>query len=103
MATTKVWSVDDMTRNKIDGYVYAISVTCKAMDGDKVVCSNGYEVDFMDKPETLPNEFIDYEKLDEATVLAWCKTKMGADLVAKIEKSCDDIPNLASGKPWGSK
>ena len=54
----------------------------------------------MDKPNTLPTEFINYEKLDEATVLAWCKTKMGPDLVATIERACDDLPNLASGTPW---
>ena len=100
MAITKVWSINDMTRNNIDGYVYSVSVICKGMEGSKEVSSSGYEVDFMDKPNTLPTEFINYEKLDEATVLAWCKSKMGADLVATIERACDDLPNLANGTPW---
>tara|TARA_B100000927_G_C16375965_1_gene433476 strand:- start:125 stop:427 length:303 start_codon:yes stop_codon:yes gene_type:complete len=100
MTITKVWSINDMTRNKNDGYVYSVSIICKGMEGSKEVSSSGYEVDFMDKPNELPSEFIDYEKLDEATVLAWCKTKLGTELVATIERACDDLPNLANGKPW---
>ena len=55
---------------------------------------------FMDKPTTLPSEFIEYGKLDEATTLKWVKDNLGAKKVEEIEKAVECLNKLANGKPW---
>ena len=58
------------------------------------------------KPSSLPSDFVAYDKLDEATVLGWVKTAIGADDVAAIEKVIEDniaiinTPVTATGKPF---
>jgi len=49
---------------------------------------------------------VEYNKLDEDTVIGWVKAKLGDDKVKSIEDSIADIidakenPTTGKGKPW---
>jgi len=108
MAITKTWQVNTMERDISDGYVKKVIFRVKGMDGTEEKWRETGEVNF-DKPESLPSDFVAYDKLDETTVIGWVKTKLDADeagRVAAIEKVIDDnialisTPVTATGKPF---
>ena len=105
MAITKTWQVNTMERDLSDGHVNKVIYRVKGMDGDTEKDRATGEVSFT-KPSSLPSDFVAYDKLDEATVLGWVKTAIGADDVAAIEKVIEDniaiinTPVTATGKPF---
>ena len=105
MAITKTWQVNTMERDLSDGHVNKVIYRVKGMDGETEKDRATGEVTFT-KPESLPSDFVAYDKLDEATVLGWVKTSIGADDVAAIEKTVEDnialinTPVTATGKPF---
>jgi len=105
MAITKTWQVNTMERDISDGHVNKVIYRVKGIDGSEEKDRATGEVNFT-KPETLPGDFVAYDKLDEATVLGWVKTALGTDEVARIEKDIEDkiaiinTPVVATGKPF---
>ena len=105
MAITKTWQVNTMERDLSDGHVNKVIYRVKGMDGETEKDRATGEVTFT-KPESLPSDFVAYDKLDEATVLNWVKTLIGTDGVTAIEKVIDDniaiinTPVVATGKPF---
>ena len=105
MAITKTWQVNTMERDLSDGHVNKVIYRVKGMDGETEKDRATGEVTFT-KPESLPSDFVAYDKLDEATVLNWVKTLIGTDGVTAIEKVIDDniaiinTPVTATGKPF---
>jgi len=105
MAITKTWQVNTMERDLSDGHVNKVIYRVIGKDGDTEKDRATGEVNFT-KPESLPSDFVNYDKLDEATVLGWVKTAIGTDGVAAIEKSLEDnialinTPVTATGKPF---
>ena len=105
MAITKTWQVNTMERDLSDGHVNKVIYRVKGMDGDTEKDRATGEVSFT-KPSSLPSDFVAFDKLDEATVLGWVKTAIGADDVAAIEKTLEDnialinTPVTATGKPF---
>ena len=105
MAITKTWQVNTMERDLSDGHVNKVIYRVKGMDGETEKDRATGEVTFT-KPESLPSDFVAYDKLDEATVLGGVKTAIGADDVAAIEKTLEDnialinTPVTATGKPF---
>tara|TARA_R100001510_G_scaffold56787_1_gene63048 strand:- start:60 stop:365 length:306 start_codon:yes stop_codon:yes gene_type:complete len=100
MAITQKWEVTNLTRDVRDGYVYAVEFKLTANEGAEVIGTTTGEVGFMDKPTTLPSEFIAYSDLDESTTLKWVKDNLGAKKVEEIEKAVECLNKLAHGVPW---
>ena len=105
MAITKTWQVNTMERDLSDGHVNKVIYRVIGKDGEAEKDRATGEVTFT-KPESLPSDFVAYDKLDEATVLGWVKTAIGTDDVAAIEKTLEDnialinTPVTATGKPF---
>ena len=105
MAITKTWQVNTMERDISDGHVNEVIYRVIGKDGDVEKDRATGEVTFT-KPESLPSDFVAYDKLDEATVLGWVKTSLGTDEVTAIEKAIEDkiaiinTPVTATGKPF---
>lgn len=105
MAITKTWQVNTMERDLSDGHVNKVIYRVIGKDGDTEKARETGEVNFT-KPESLPSDFVAYDKLDETTVLKWVKTALGTDDVAAIEKTLEDnialinTPVTAVGKPF---
>ena len=105
MAITKTWQVNTMERDISDGHVNKVIYRVIGKDGDVEKDRATGEVNFT-KPSSLPSDFKAYDSLDEATVLGWVKTALGANQVTAIESVIDDniaiinTPVKATGKPF---
>ena len=114
MAITTTWQVNTMERDLSDGHVNKVIYRVIGKDGETEKDRATGEVNFT-KPSSLPSDFVAYDKLDEATVLGWVKTKLNeekdedgkaVDRVALIEKAIEDniaiinTPVTATGKPF---
>ena len=105
MAITKTWQVNTMERAISDGHVNKVIYRVIGKDDDIEKDRATGQVTFT-KPESLPSDFVAYDKLDEATVLGWVKTSLGTDEVTAIEKAIEDkiaiinTPVTATGKPF---
>ena len=105
MAITKTWQVNTMERDISDGHVNKVIYRVIGKDGDVEKDRATGQVNFT-KPSSLPSDFVAYDKLDEATVLGWVKTALGANQVTAIESVIDDniaiinTPVIATGKPF---
>ena len=97
MAITKTWKVETMERDVSDGYVNTVLYSVKGVDGSEEKGSFSGEVSFI-KPSSLPSGFVAYDSLNEATVLGWVKTAVGANQVSTIETAIEY--NTAFGKPF---
>ena len=100
MAITKTWEITELTRDIRDGYVYAVQFKVTATEGSEVVGTSSGEIGFMNKPSSLPSDFIEYEKLDATTTLGWVKTELGTEKVQEIENTVEILNKLAYGKPF---
>ena len=74
-------------------------------DGEKVTYSGGtYDVTNLDTSDL--SSFVEYDKLDEDTVVGWVKAKLGDDKVKSIEDGianeidAQENPTTGKGKPW---
>jgi len=104
MAITKTWEINTMERNVSDGFVTKVIYRIKGLSDSEEKARITGEVTFT-KPESLPSDFIDYTKLDAATVLGWVKTALGdevATIETRLEAEVNEVltPTTASGVPW---
>jgi len=74
-------------------------------DGEKVIYSGGsYGQAGLDTSDL--SSFVEYDKLDEDTVVGWVKAKLGDDEVKSIEDGIasqidkQENPTTGKGKPW---
>ena len=94
------WSVPTLERKLDDGFVYTAHWRCTASDGDFSASSYG-TAGFSQDPEAA--DYIPYESLTEADVLAWVWDAVDRDateaaLQARID--ADKNPTTADGVPW---
>ena len=68
--------------------------------------NSGYSYGTQNLPAPDPNNFTDWDNLDEFTVLSWTTNEMGEEQVAAIEFSIDAQiaekanPTNGTGVPW---
>tara|TARA_R100000654_G_scaffold42475_1_gene68721 strand:- start:76 stop:414 length:339 start_codon:yes stop_codon:yes gene_type:complete len=111
MAITKTWEVNTCRRFTVDGFINKIIYRVKTEE-------DGVEIDgtrhtgsvTFTKPETLPNDFINYDKEaktpSQEIMIGWIKNTLGADEVTRIESAIDEkvnlikMPNEEEGTPW---
>jgi len=100
MAATFNWTVAQLERNLADGGVTICHWRASASDGDYNASSYG-PAGFTPDPES--EDFVAYDDLTEADVLAWVwesvdKESVEASLQSKIDS--DKNPTSATGTPW---
>ena len=98
--TTFNWTISTLERELSDGGVIVAHWRCTASDGDYSASSYG-TAGFTPDPES--EDFVAYDDLTEADVLAWVwesvdKDATEAALQAKID--ADKNPVTAAGVPW---
>ena len=107
MAITKTWEINTMERDLSDGFVTHVTYRVKGLS-DSVEKSRSIGEIFLEKPESLPSDFIEFAKLDASTVLGWVKTALG-DQVAVIETELEAkvnevlTPTTEIGVPWSTE
>ena len=94
------WTIANLERNLADGGVTVAHWRCTKEDGDFSASSYG-TCGFT--PDPTASDYIAYNSLTEANVLAWVHAEVDKDateaaLTAKIE--ADKNPTSASGVPW---
>jgi len=105
MAVTKTWEINTMERDVSDGYVTKVIYRVKGITDSEEKARRTGEVLYY-KPSSLPSDFVEFSKLDSATVLSWVKTTLGNDKVSAIETSLETevneiiTPTSAVGVPW---
>ena len=104
MAITKTWEVNTMERSVSDGFVLKVIYRVIGLSDSEEKARLTGEVNFT-KPESLPSDFIDYTKLDAATVIGWVKTALGdqvASLETQLEADVNKVltPTTSEGVPW---
>ena len=74
-------------------------------DGKKVIYSGGsYGQSGLDTSDL--SSFLEYDKLDEDTVVGWVKAELGDDYVKSVEDGianqidAQENPTTGKGKPW---
>ena len=107
MAITKTWEINTMERDVSDGYVTKVIYRVKGISGSEEKARDTGEVLF-EKPDSLPSDFIDFTKLDAATVLGWVKTALGdqvATIETELEAKVNEVitPTTATGVPWSTE
>ena len=104
MAITKTWEINTMERDLSDGYVTKVIYRVKGISDSEEKARKTGEIFFI-KPDSLPSDFIDFTKLDAATVLGWVKTALGdevATIETRLEAKVNEVltPTTAAGVPW---
>ena len=94
------WTIATLERELADGGVTVAHWRCTDVDGDFSASSYG-TVGFT--PDPTASDYIAYDSLTEANVLAWVHESVDKDateaaLTAKIE--ADKNPTSGSGTPW---
>jgi len=94
------WTIGTLERDLADGGVTVAHWRCTDVDGDFSASSYG-TVGFT--PDPTASDYIAYDSLTEANVLAWVHESVDKDateaaLTAKIE--ADKNPTSGSGVPW---
>ena len=94
------WTIATLERELADGGVTVAHWRCTEEDGDFSASSYG-TCGFT--PDPTASDYIAYNSLTEANVLAWVHAEVDKDateaaLTAKIE--ADKNPTSASGVPW---
>ena len=117
MAITKTWEINTMERDVSDGYVTKVIYRIKGLSDSVEKARLTGEVNFT-KPDSLPSDFVEFSKLDAATVLTWVKSKLNEekdedgktiDKVSELETTLEAEVNLvitpttAVGVPWQIK
>ena len=105
MAITKTWEINTLERDLSDGYVTKVIYRVKGISDSEEKARETGEINLV-KPESLPSDFIEFAKLDAATVLGWVKDTLGSDEVTRIETFLEAkvnevlTPTTAAGVPW---
>ena len=74
MAVIKTWSITDLTRETLDGYVCWVSWKLTGTEGDKTVESTGKT-----KLERPSSDLEPYDSLTEEKIIGWLKAKINAE------------------------
>jgi hypothetical protein len=95
---TTTWTINSLDRETSDGLVTTIHWSASAVDGDFIASINNTQA------LVRGDSFVNYETLNEQTVLGWLWTKVDKEVVeaalaAQIEAQRN--PVKASGLPWG--
>ena len=110
-ATWKITNLDrevslDGKANVVTGVVWQVSDSETSGSGDDEVIYSGSCYGSVRLDTSNLSDFTPYDDLTEADCLAWAKTTMGDELVAKWEKSVADqiteakTPTKGTGVPW---
>ena len=97
---TYTWTIAQLDREAETGGVQTAHWRVSAEDGDYTASAYG-TAGFTPNPDT--EDFVPYDQLIEADVLAWVwgsvdKDEMEANLATQIEKQ--KAPKVESGLPW---
>lgn len=102
MAPTEfAWSIQDLERFTIDGFVYKVYYRVNAFDG--VYTAGAYGSLDLKRSE---QELIPFSKLTEDVCVQWVKDLLGTDKVGEIEQAMQlqldeqHMPARAKGLPW---
>jgi hypothetical protein len=105
MAITKTWEINTLQRDLSDGYVTEVIYRVKGLsDSEEKARVTGSVV--FTKPESLPSDFVAFDKLTSSTVLGWVTAALGSDQVTDIETDLEAkvteaiTPTTAAGVPW---
>ena len=95
-----IWSIANLERNTSDGGVVVAHFRATLTDGDYSASSYG-TCGFTPDPDS--EDFVPFDDLTEADVLAWVyesvdKDAVEAGLTAKIEEQ--KAPQTVAGVPW---
>ena len=102
MSTTTVYTVAQLERETLDGFVFAAHYRIDSTDG--TYRAGAYGSINLERPETL----IPFADLSEDIVVGWVKDQLGAERVAEIEGALQTqldeqkAPSKASGLPWSN-
>jgi len=94
------WTIANLERNTADGGVTVAHWRCTAVDGEH---SSSVYGTCSFTPDASAADFVPYENLTEADVLAWVygsvdKDATEAELTAKID--AEKNPTTEAGLPW---
>ena len=98
MATTYNWSINQMDRLTLDGFVVTVHYNVSAVDGDYSASTYG-TCGYTQESET----FVPYADLTQAIVVGWVKETLGQETVeASLQSQIDAQKNPVqqSGLPW---
>ena len=105
MAITKTWEINTLQRDLSDGYVTEVIYRVKGLsDSEEKARVTGSVV--FTKPQSLPSDFVAFDKLTSSTVLGWVTAALGSDQVTAIETDLEAkvteaiTPTTATGVPW---
>jgi len=100
--TTFTWTINQLERETVDGYVFTAHYSVNA--ADDTYSSGAYGSIGFERPDTL----IPFSDLTEELVIGWVKEKIGGDeKVQEIEAALQALdeqrtPTKASGLPWST-
>ena len=101
--TTFTWTINQLDRETVDGYVFTAHYSVNA--ADDTYSSGAYGSIGFERPDTL----IPFSDLTEELVLDWVKEKIGGDekvqeIQAALQAQLDEqrTPTKASGLPWST-
>ena len=98
-----IWSIANLERNTSDGGVTIAHWRATATDGDYSASAYG-TAGFTPDPESP--DFVPFDDLTEADVLAWGYAELGAEQLAAIEDGLSanieeqKAPKVVAGTPW---
>jgi hypothetical protein len=98
--TTFNWTLPTLERQTADGFVYTAHWRCTASDGDFSASSYG-TAGFA--PDSSAEDFVAYDALTEADVLAWVWESVDKDATeAALQANIDaqKNPTTSDGVPW---
>lgn len=100
MAVTVSWKIDKLLNDISDGFVTKVSYSIIGLSDGVEKYTYQDEVTFV-KPNSLPSDFVNYDDLDEATVIGWVKNTMdtpwtsdGSTQLQNLENSVKASVNL---------
>lgn len=100
MTTQYTWSIVQMDRNTVDGFVVTVHYTVSAIDGVNSAYTYG-TTSYSPTSETI----VPYEELTKETVIGWVQQSLGKDVVeASLQSQLDALaaPVQTSGLPWSN-
>jgi len=90
MSITITWEINKewCVRDESDGFFREVVYRVKGLDDNEEKTRRTGKID-LEKPESLPSEFIPYNEgsgsPNQATMISWVKNYIGADMVKQIE------------------
>jgi hypothetical protein len=100
-ATTPLWTITQLEREVIDGYVFVAHYNVSLQDD--VYSASAYGAMGFERPE---GDLIPFSDLTEEVVVGWLKDKFGEEKVTEIEAALQvqldyqRHPTTAAGLPW---